>query len=104
MWRRNPPWYVFRQVNPFISGKPHTLGCLHRENNFSHGKGQSICIPLANNLEKGYNMKIRMHYLFGKKQKVACGKKNVLVTTNYREITCGLCKRTVAHKATRNDT
>jgi hypothetical protein len=36
----------------------------------------------------------------GKKQKVACGKKNVLVTTNYREITCGLCKRTVAHKAT----
>ena len=49
-------------------------------------------------------MKIRMHYLFGKKQKVACGKKNVLVTTNYREITCGLCKRTVAHKATRNDT
>ena len=49
-------------------------------------------------------MKIKMHYLFGKKQKVACGKKNVLVTTNYREITCGLCKRTAVHKATRNDT
>jgi hypothetical protein len=46
-------------------------------------------------------MKIKMHYLTGKKQQVACGKKNVLVTTNYREITCGLCKRTAVHKATK---
>lgn len=43
-------------------------------------------------------MKIKMHYMFGKKQQVACGKKNVLVTPNYKEITCKLCLRTVVHK------
>jgi hypothetical protein len=43
-------------------------------------------------------MKIKMHYGTGKKQKVACGKKNVFVTSNFHEITCGLCKRTIAHK------
>jgi len=45
-------------------------------------------------------MKIRMHYLTGKKQRVACGKKNVFVTPNFHETTCGLCKRTAAYKAT----
>jgi hypothetical protein len=49
-------------------------------------------------------MKIKMHYLTGKNQQVACGKTNVLTTTNYREITCGLCKRTKAHKGVKNDT
>ena len=48
-------------------------------------------------------MKIKMHYLTGKKQKVACGKKDVLVTTNFREITCGLCKRTTAHRKTNSN-
>jgi hypothetical protein len=45
-------------------------------------------------------MKIKMHYLFGKKQKVACGNKNVLTTTNYREITCRKCLKTHAHRNT----
>ena len=36
-------------------------------------------------------MKIKMHYMFGKKQEVVCGCKNVLVTTNYKEITCKRC-------------
>ena len=46
-------------------------------------------------------MKIKMHYLHGKKQEVACGRKNVLVTTNYREITCKRCLATHVHKATK---
>lgn len=43
-------------------------------------------------------MKIKMHYLFGKKQQVACGRKNVITTTNFREITCRACLKTHEHK------
>lgn len=43
-------------------------------------------------------MKIKMHYAFGKASKVACGKKNVFMTTNYREITCKKCMKTYAHR------
>lgn len=43
-------------------------------------------------------MKIKMHYMTGKKQLVACGRKNVLTTTNYREITCRRCLATWAHR------
>ena len=46
-------------------------------------------------------MKIKMHYLFGKKQQVACGRKNVITTTNFREITCKGCLRTAEHKKTK---
>jgi hypothetical protein len=43
-------------------------------------------------------MKIKMHYITGKKQQVACGKQNVLVTTNFREITCKRCLKTHSHR------
>ena len=45
-------------------------------------------------------MKIKMHYLSGKKQQIACGRKNVIATTNFREITCNGCLRTAEHKKT----
>jgi hypothetical protein len=47
-------------------------------------------------------MKIKMHYIYGKKQQVACGRKNVLVTTNYKEITCGKCLKTHVHRNVKN--
>jgi hypothetical protein len=43
-------------------------------------------------------MKIKMHYMYGKQQQVACGRQNVLVTTNYREITCKRCLKTREHR------
>ena len=49
-------------------------------------------------------MKIKMHYMFGKKQIVACGKGNVLTTTNYKEITCKRCLRTREHKKVKSIT
>lgn len=42
-------------------------------------------------------MKIKMHYATGKRD-VACGTKNVYLTSNFREITCKRCLKTVAHK------
>lgn len=43
-------------------------------------------------------MKIKMHYVQGKQQEVACGKQNVFMTTNYREITCKNCLKTKEHR------
>jgi hypothetical protein len=43
-------------------------------------------------------MKIKMHYVTGKKLQVACGKKNVFTTNNFREITCKGCLKTTAHR------
>lgn len=43
-------------------------------------------------------MKIKMHYMSGKEQQAVCGKKNVLITTNYREITCRRCLKTRIHR------
>ncbi len=48
-------------------------------------------------------MKIKMHYLFGKKQQVACGRQNVLTTTNYREITCKRCLKTHVHRKVKSN-
>lgn len=48
-------------------------------------------------------MKIKMHYVTGKKQNAACGRKNVFLTTNFREITCKRCLFTKAHKATKTN-
>ena len=39
-----------------------------------------------------------MHYMFGKKKQVACGRKNVHTTTNFREITCRGCLKTHEHQ------
>lgn len=43
-------------------------------------------------------MKIKMHYLGKQKNKAACGRKKVHLTDNYREITCGRCLATWAHR------
>lgn len=43
-------------------------------------------------------MKIKMHYMFGKKNRAVCGKRDVLLSCLHNEITCKLCLRTVAHK------
>ena len=48
-------------------------------------------------------MKIKMHYMFGKKQQVACGKTNVITTTNFREITCKRCLKTKEHRKVKGD-
>ena len=48
-------------------------------------------------------MKIKMHYMYGKKQIVACGKQNVLVTPNYKEITCKLCLKTKEHRKVKSN-
>ena len=44
-------------------------------------------------------MKIKTHYVYGKRNTVACGRRGGFLTTNYREITCKSCLRTLAHKA-----
>lgn len=44
-----------------------------------------------------------MHYMFGKKQQVACGRKNVLMTSNYKEITCKRCLRTHEHRKVKSN-
>lgn len=49
-------------------------------------------------------MKVKMHYVYGKQSKVACGKANVFITTNFKEITCKRCLRTVAHKTVKANT
>ena len=43
-------------------------------------------------------MKIRMHYVYGKKNTVACGMKGGFITHNFREITCKRCLKTFAHR------
>lgn len=41
-------------------------------------------------------MKTKVHYVV--KNKVSCGKKNVFMTSNYNEITCKRCIKTVGYK------
>lgn len=43
-------------------------------------------------------MKTRMHYRYGKQQKVACGQQNAITTTNHQEITCKRCLKTKEHR------
>lgn len=44
-------------------------------------------------------MKIRTHFVFGKKNTVACGTRSGFVTVNVSEITCKRCLKTAALKA-----
>lgn len=47
-------------------------------------------------------MKIRTHFVFGKRNTVACGTHSGFVTHNVGEITCKRCLRTAALKSRAN--